>query len=173
MTSFTFNTISSMCAICTRICFSAINPEENLQNLFTLSICCNKIPLCPKIRSDHIKLHDGIMWKYPEYKVIRLIKENDKIKNCPCWFCQNVLCCTRLGRFFGFFCISVSSSGDCWVDLTPAAARVNWCGCGLGWSAVQQWCAKPRRQDHFQTRTMKTRTITKNNSNNEKQKQWR
>ena len=101
MTSFTFNTISSMCAICTRICFSAINPEENLQNLFTLSICCNKIPLCPKIRSDHIKLHDGIMWKYPEYKVIRLIKENDKIKNCPCWFCQNVLCCTRLGRFFG------------------------------------------------------------------------
>ena len=63
------------------LCCCAINPEENLQNLFTLSVCCNKIPLCPKIRSDHIKLHNGILSKYPEYRLARLLKENKKKVN--------------------------------------------------------------------------------------------
>ena len=89
MTSFTPIPFLQFVEFVPELCLSAINPEENLQKLFTLSICCNKIFLCPRL--DRIILNSIMEFCENILNIDNFNKREWRTKFYPGWYCQDVI----------------------------------------------------------------------------------
>ena len=89
MTSFTPIPFLQFVEFAPELCLSTKNPEENLQKLFTLSICCNKIFLCPRL--DRIISNSIMEFCENILNIDSFNKREWKTKYYPGWYCQDVI----------------------------------------------------------------------------------